>query len=87
VRLVTRLLVGAICIYQRVSRLTPPICRYYPTCSQYMLEAILRYGALQGVWLGLKRLLRCHPFAQGGYDPVPDDLATRGNYHGATRPY
>ena len=44
---------------------------YYPTCSQYALEAITKYGALKGGWLALKRILRCHPFAKGGYDPVP----------------
>jgi putative membrane protein insertion efficiency factor len=75
VSLLARLLVGAIRVYQRVSRLTPPTCRYYPTCSQYTLEAIQRYGALRGLWLGLERILRCHPFAEGGYDPVPDDLS------------
>ena len=46
-------------------------CIYYPTCSQYALEAITKYGALKGGWLALKRILRCHPFAKGGYDPVP----------------
>jgi putative membrane protein insertion efficiency factor len=85
VSFLARLLVAAIRLYQRVSRLTPPTCRYYPTCSQYTLEAIQRYGALHGTWLGLKRILRCHPFTEGGYDPVPDDLSTRGNNHGATR--
>ncbi len=70
--LAARLLIGAIRVYQWFSRLTPPTCRYYPTCSHYTLEAIQRYGALQGLWLGLKRILRCHPFAAGGYDPVPE---------------
>ncbi|HEY7211299.1 MAG TPA: membrane protein insertion efficiency factor YidD [Bryobacteraceae bacterium] len=53
-----------------ISPLLPSACRYYPTCSEYMLDAIAKYGPLKGVWLGLKRLGRCHPFHEGGYDPV-----------------
>ena len=48
-------------------------CRFYPSCSCYAHEAILRHGALTGTWLAAKRLLRCHPFSPGGYDPVPDE--------------
>ena len=57
-----------------ISPLTPPSCRFIPTCSQYALEALEKYGALKGGWLTLKRLSRCHPFHRGEhdfYDPVP----------------
>ncbi len=58
--------------YKRwVSPLLPSACRYYPTCSDYMAEAVRRHGALPGIWMGLKRLARCHPFASGGLDPAP----------------
>ena len=66
-----RMMVGAIRCYQRFSALTPAVCRFQPTCSEYTAEAILRHGALRGVWLGARRLLRCHPFHPGGHDPVP----------------
>ena len=67
------LLLGAIRFYQRyVSPGLPPCCRFIPTCSQYALEAVEKYGALRGGWLALKRFLRCHPFYKGDfYDPVP----------------
>lgn len=50
----------------------PRRCRFYPSCSQYMLQAVMGYGAFKGTWLGLKRLVRCHPFNAGGYDPLPE---------------
>lgn len=53
-----------------VSPLLPPACRFVPTCSEYALEAVERYGALKGSWKGLRRLSRCHPFHPGGFDPV-----------------
>ena len=68
-----RLLLGLIRFYQkRISPAFPPRCRFSPTCSQYALEAISKYGAWKGGWLALRRLLRCHPFYKGDwYDPVP----------------
>jgi uncharacterized protein len=58
--------------YQRfISPWLPPSCRFHPTCSEYTYQAIQKYGLLSGCWLGVKRLLRCHPWNPGGFDPVP----------------
>jgi uncharacterized protein len=65
-------LIAGIQYYRRnLSPLKPPVCRFYPTCSAYALEAVEKYGALRGSWLAIRRLLRCHPFCKGGFDPVP----------------
>ena len=58
-----------------LSPLLGPRCRFYPSCSNYMLQAIEHYGLVKGLWLGVKRLARCHPFSDGGYDPIPKDRA------------
>lgn len=72
------IILGLIEGYRRfVSPLLPASCRYIPTCSQYALEAVKRFGAQRGFLLAMRRLLRCNPFAQGGYDPVPDEYPTR----------
>lgn len=67
------ILLKVIRFYQKyISPLKPPSCRFYPTCSQYGLEAIQKFGALKGGWLTIKRISKCHPFHKGGFDPVPE---------------
>ena len=67
-----RMIIGAIRGYQLVvSPWLPPACRYEPSCSEYALTAVRRFGVARGVWLGVRRLLRCHPLGSCGYDPVP----------------
>ena len=61
---------------RRISPLLPPACKYTPTCSEYAMQAVERYGAVYGGYLAARRLLRCHPFAKGGYDPVPERVDT-----------
>ena len=65
-------LAGVIRLYQRlISPLLPSSCRFDPSCSEYMRQAILKHGVLRGLWLGLGRVMRCHPWNPGGADPVP----------------
>ncbi|TFH37084.1 MAG: membrane protein insertion efficiency factor YidD [Dehalococcoidia bacterium] len=67
--------IALIRLYQRtVSEVTPHRCRFQPTCSEYMTEAIRCHGAHRGVWMGVKRIARCHPFSESRYDPVPKIL-------------
>jgi putative membrane protein insertion efficiency factor len=66
------LLIRLIRVYRLlISPLFPSSCRFQPTCSQYALDAVEKFGAIRGSWMAIKRILRCHPFHPGGYDPVP----------------
>ncbi|PEB51153.1 membrane protein insertion efficiency factor YidD [Bacillus pseudomycoides] len=68
-----QIFIGIIRFYQKfISPMTPPTCRFHPTCSHYGLEAFQKHGAFKGFWLTLKRILKCHPFHPGGFDPVPE---------------
>ena len=70
--IVARAMMACIRFYQRfISPLLPRTCIYTPTCSEYAMQALRKYGCLRGGYLAIKRILRCHPFHEGGYDPVP----------------
>ncbi len=65
-------------LYQMtISRVTPPSCRFYPTCSHYGYEAFQKHGFFKGLWLTVHRVSRCHPFNAGGYDPVPEKFEVK----------
>ena len=66
-----KVLIFLITLYQKISKYTPSRCRFYPTCSEYTKQAIIKYGIIKGGWLGIKRICKCHPLNEGGYDPVP----------------
>ena len=77
-RVLARMLIAMVVAYRRyVSPVLPARCRFYPSCSAYSLEALQKHGAVRGTGLTIWRLLRCHPFHPGGYDPVPDPSGHR----------
>ncbi|MFI3299882.1 MAG: membrane protein insertion efficiency factor YidD [Candidatus Gastranaerophilales bacterium] len=69
--MIKKILLFLISIYQRISKYTPATCRFVPTCSEYMRQALEKYGLFKGLALGIKRICKCHPLNEGGYDPVP----------------
>ncbi len=72
------IVIAAIRLYQvLISPWLGPVCRFEPSCSRYAMEAIGRHGVVRGLWLAVRRLLRCHPWHEGGWDPVPDLPAMR----------
>lgn len=72
-KIAKKIIIGLIRGYQLfISPMKPPSCRFSPTCSAYSIEAIEKHGILKGTYLALKRILKCHPFHEGGYDPVPE---------------
>lgn len=74
------ILITIVKMYQKfISPLYKPSCRYYPTCSSYMIQAIERHGAFKGLLMGIARILRCHPFAKGGIDVVPEMFSLKRN--------
>ena len=68
--MIVKIIVIVIKFYQKISSLFPRVCRFYPTCSEYTIGALKKYGIAKGTFLGTKRLLKCHPFHPGGYDPL-----------------
>jgi putative membrane protein insertion efficiency factor len=77
-----RAVIGFIRFYQRfISPITPPSCRFYPTCSSYALTSVERFGVLRGGWMGICRIARCNPLNPGGYDPVPETLGRHTHDH------
>lgn len=72
-KLLKKIIIALIRFYQlALSPLKQPTCRFSPTCSQYSIEAIERFGVIKGTYLSVRRILKCHPFHEGGYDPVPE---------------
>lgn len=70
--MINKLFISIVIIYKKcISPFLPPACIYYPTCSTYAIEALKKYGPLKGTFLAVKRILKCHPFGKGGFDPVP----------------
>ena len=77
-----KILIFIVRIYQTlISPLFPPSCRYYPTCSSYMIDALKKHGPTLGLIMGISRILRCNPFIRGGVDPVPDNFTVFRNPH------
>ncbi|WP_212780794.1 membrane protein insertion efficiency factor YidD [Lactobacillus corticis] len=78
----SRILIGLVRLYQRyLSPILPDSCRYWPTCSTYMIDALKKHGLLLGLIMGIARILRCNPFVRGGVDPVPDKFTIFRNPH------
>lgn len=75
-----QIFIGVFRFYQKaISPLTPPSCRFYPTCSHYGVEALEKHGAIKGLYLTVRRISKCHPFHEGGIDPVPDTWPNKNN--------